>query len=217
MDTSTYSKLLQHLSDNNIHISVLVANAGGTPWPIYKPFWQYTDHEASVIATLNGNSCYDLVRGLVPAMVAARKGAVVCISSVVSSMPAYMAPYGAEKAKMNALCQALDVELYGTGVTAQAMLLGPVITPAAVRLWSPQPRSQESDTVQHTVVAAAVADAKPNLIQPSSETAAAAIVRCIGNSGPLVTPYWGHGLLESMFHCWWPPELHSMVLRAFAR
>jgi short-subunit dehydrogenase len=56
------------------------------------------------------------------------KGAVVAISSSMHRLGAYKAPYGAEKAKMNALCNALHHELQGSGVTAQAMVLGAIIT-----------------------------------------------------------------------------------------
>lgn len=51
-------------------------------------------------------------------------GVVVCCNCVLTP---HTAPYGSEKAKMNALMEAVDAELQITGnkgVTAQAMIIG---------------------------------------------------------------------------------------------
>lgn len=199
-ETSSYNKLTQHLSDNNLHISVLVANAGGLPSSsLFRPFWEITETDVTQIRLLNGDSCYNLVRAFIPPMVTAGKGAIVCISSMASVMPAYLSAYGAEKAKMNALCQALDSELHGTGVTAQAMVLGMVITPALLQLLP-------SGSTKN-----------PSTFVPSAETAAAAIVRSIGRGGPVVTPYWGHALRGWLLLGWWPPELQNVIVGSYRR
>lgn len=226
IDKSSYSKLLQHLTDNNIHITVLVANAGGIPNPdsAFKPYWEIPEADETQIMNLNGQACYSLVRSLLPAMVTRKKGAVVCISSIASKMTAYMAPYGAEKAKMNALCQALDVELQGTGVTAQAMVLGMVITPAILNFLKPAAASNSSSSPEAAAAAAAAGSTastdsviKPSAFTPSAETAAAAIVRCIGRGGPVVIPYWGHALSQAMVFGWWPPELQRAMVTSATR
>lgn len=226
VDTSSYSKLLQHLTDSNIHVSVLIANAGGVPNPagVMKPYWEISEADETQTMNLNGHSCYSLVHGLLPAMVARRKGAVVCISSVASRMTAFMAPYGSEKAKMNALCEALDVELQGTGVTAQAMVLGMVITPAVMRFMKPAAADNSGSSSSPEAAAAAAGSSsddhaviKPGVLTPSAETAAAAIVRSIGRGGPVVTPYWGHSVHQALVFGWWPPELQRTVVAAVTR
>jgi short-subunit dehydrogenase len=175
---------------------------------------------------LNGQACYSLVRQLLPAMIAKKKGAVVCTSSIASRMTAFMAPYGSEKAKMNALCEALDIELQGTGVTAQAMILGLVITPAVLKFLKPAAADSNTNSSSPEGAAAAAAVAttaspaevfKPGVFGPSSETAAAAIVRCIGRGGPVVTPYWGHAVSQAMVFGWWPPELQKTMAAAASR
>eukprot|EP00878_Enallax_costatus_P006270 GHUV01006573.1.p1 GENE.GHUV01006573.1~~GHUV01006573.1.p1 ORF type:complete len:360 (+),score=57.29 GHUV01006573.1:310-1389(+) len=225
-DTSSYSKLLKHLSDNNIHISVLIANAGGIPNPNPKlqPYWEITEFEESQISNLNGQACYNMIRGVLPGMLASGKGAIVCTSSIAHRMTAYMAPYGAEKAKMNALCKALDVELHGTGVTVQAMVLGMVLTPGLTNFI--QPKAADATAQAAEAVGVGVAETsqnaqlqplKPSALRPSAEATAVAMVRCIGRCGPVVTPYWGHALSEWLVFDWWPPELERSIVRAMTR
>lgn len=231
-DTSSYSKLLTYLSDNNINVSVLIANAGGVPNPKLQSYWEFSESDESQIRVLNGQACYNLIKSLVPSMVTAGKGAVVCVSSIAHRMTAYIAPYGAEKAKVNALCKALDVELHGTGVTIQAMVLGMVITPGLTKVFQPAATaatesSSSSNADVATPAAAAAASGtnatanaavlKPNALRPSSETAAAAMVRCIGRCGPVVTPYWGHAFSEWLVFDWWPPELERAIVRSTNR
>lgn len=119
-------QLLRQLAADSIHVSVLVANAGTNVGPP-RPFWEYSAADERFMQQLNGQACYELVRALLPAMLAqgAGGGAVVAISSQASQgYGAYIAAYAAEKAKLNCLMQSLDTELYGSGVRAQAMVRG---------------------------------------------------------------------------------------------
>jgi hypothetical protein len=198
------------------------------------------------------------------------KGAVVAISSQMHRLGAYAAPYGAEKATMNAICNALHHKLHGSGVTAQAMVLGAVITPGLASMMTPakpaaasasqavaaegaaaaaaagtgsgsgssstdapaalvspfsnttpsstSTSSSSSSSSSSSHVAAAMAAIKPTVTMPSSETAAAAIVRNIGRGGPVVTPYWGHAMSEALLlDAWWPPELRMWIEGKVAR
>jgi hypothetical protein len=59
---------------------------------------------------------------------------------------------------------------------------------------------------------------KPTMTMPSSQTAAAAIVRSIGRGGSVVTPCWGHALSEALLlDVWWPRELRRCIERKVAR
>lgn len=227
--------LLQHITHTSTHISLLVANAGGAV-PRMTNYWQFSDDEEERMQALNGAACYVLVKALLPDMVQRGKGAVVAISSSMHRLGAFVAPYAAEKAKVNALCNALHHELHGSGVTAQAMVLGAVVTPGLLSMWAPQKPAAAAASAaasaaeansaaaaaspsSSTAVAAAPAAAlKPSITMPSAETAAAAIVRSIGRGGPLVMPYWGHSCSEALLlDVWWPPELGRFVAGWVAR
>jgi short-subunit dehydrogenase len=73
-------QLLQQLSDTPV--SVLIANVGGG---ICGPrlYWHYSDDDEAYVQQLNGNACYSLVKGLLPAMIERNKGAVVAVSSIM--------------------------------------------------------------------------------------------------------------------------------------
>jgi short-subunit dehydrogenase len=163
------------------------------------------------------------------------KGAVVAISSLSHKIGAFAAPYGAEKAKINALCSFLHHELKGSGVTAQAMVLGAVVTPGLTAFMGPRKPAAAADNAAasgnsssdnaagssssgSSSGSSSAAIIKPTLTMPSAEAAAAAIVRNIGRGGPVVTPFWGHALSEVLLlDGWWPPELQRAVVGRIAR
>lgn len=137
---------------------------------------------------------------------------------------------------MNALMTALDSELRlaGADVTAQAMVLGPVKTPGVTKLMQTAVAAAAARraATQPAAVAAASgsgsneagtqpkkAPAVKERNQPSAEHVAAAMVRCIGKGGPVVTPYWGHVMLEQLVlgECLWPPALRRAVSRTVSR
>lgn len=64
-------------------------------------------------------------------------------------------------------------ELYDTGVNAQAMVSGPVSTPAVIGLMHPELLSDSccSSSSRSDAVAAAMAQIKPDSFQPLAETA----------------------------------------------
>ncbi|WIA18296.1 hypothetical protein OEZ85_009761 [Tetradesmus obliquus] len=215
-------QLLQSLSDTPV--SVLIANVGGG---ICGPclYWHYSDADEAYVQALNGQACYSLVKGLLPGMVARNKGAVVAVSSIMHQWGSYAAPYGAEKAKMNALMAMIDSELAlagVTGVSVQAMVLGPVDTPGVAQLMNNAATAAATAAHDADPAAAAAAAAKrrqafSNAI--SAEVVAASMVKCIGKGGPVVTPYWKHALQQQLMlgECLWPPALQRAVKRAISR
>ncbi|KAF8061903.1 EGF1 [Scenedesmus sp. PABB004] len=202
--------LLARLDAEGTRVAVLVANAGGG---ISGPrcYWDYAAGDEAYVAALNGGACYALVRGLLPGMLSARRGAVVAVSSLMHRWGAFAVPYGAEKAKINAMMAALDAELRlvgADGVTAQSLVLGAVDTPGVRALMA---RSSEASGG-----GGAGSGRLPGA--PSAEAVAAAMVRAIGRGPPVITPYWRHAAQEwLLLDAWWPPALQRAVSRALSR
>lgn len=168
---------------------------------------------------LNGQACYSLVKGLLPAMIKENKGAIVAVSSIMHMWGTYAAPYGAEKAKMNALMSMIDSELALagiTGVSVQAMVLGPVATPGVAQLMQKAAAAKGSDP---SAAAPAVRRQRFSSRAPSAEAVAAAMIKSIGKGGPVVTPYWRHALGQQLMlgECLWPPALQRAVRRRVSR
>jgi len=153
------------------------------------------------------------------------RGAVVAISSTAHRFGTYLAAYGAEKAKLNSLMSSLSQELHGTGVTAQSMVIGPVLTRAVAELWAPAPAAAASSTDPNTLAAsaedaamAALARCKPTVLTPAADTVGRAVVRAVGCGGPVVTPYWGHAVADYLLmDVLWPPSLQRAACRAISR
>ena len=76
---------------------------------------------------LNVATLTDLMRGLLPAMVARGSGRVLNVASTAAFMPGpLMAEYYATKAYVLSLSEAVAEELKGSGVTVTALCPGPV-------------------------------------------------------------------------------------------
>lgn len=110
---------------DDARIGVLVNNAGASA---PGDFLHQTADEVTRIISLNITALTRLTSAVVPRFVQAREGAIINISSVVALAPEYGATvYGATKAFVLFLSQALHVELSARGVYVQAVL------PAATR------------------------------------------------------------------------------------
>jgi short-subunit dehydrogenase len=78
---------------------------------------------------LNVTALARLTRAALPGMVSRGKGTIVNVSSMACFQPnPYVAGYGATKAYVTSLTEALAAELEGTGVFVQALCPGPVKT-----------------------------------------------------------------------------------------
>ncbi|HEX7856784.1 MAG TPA: SDR family oxidoreductase [Sphingobium sp.] len=106
-------------------IGVLVNNAGGN---VSGRFIEQETGDVAKLIALNATAVARLSSAIAPRLVAAGEGAIVNISSVVGIAPEFgMAVYGATKAFVAFLSQALSFELGPKGVYVQAVL------PAATR------------------------------------------------------------------------------------
>jgi hypothetical protein len=105
---------------------------------------------------------------------------------------------------------------------SQAMVLGPVATPGVAQLMQQAAAAAAAERGTDATAAAAAAAAKRRQSftkAPSAEAVAAAMIKCIGKGGPVVTPYWRHALQQQLMlgECLWPPALQRAVMRAVSR
>jgi 3-oxoacyl-[acyl-carrier protein] reductase len=116
-------------------IDILINNAGGAD-DGFKA-WLETD-AAQWQATFEQNifSSVRLIRELVPPMKAAGWGRVIQVASTVATQPLSMGPdYGAAKAAMLNSTVSLAKDLGGSGITVNTVSPGPIVTPAAERVF----------------------------------------------------------------------------------
>src|SRR5436190_20429734 len=99
------------------------------------PAESFTDDEWNAILDVNLTGLYRCCRAFGARMLAAGRGSIVNIASIIGpqvGMPG-RAPYGASKAGIVGLTRVLGVEWAGRGVRVNALLPGPVLTPMVER------------------------------------------------------------------------------------
>lgn len=115
--------LADALAAHGLAIGVLVNNAG------FGVFGRHVDTDPAAedeMLRVNIGALTRLTKRLLPAMVAARRGAVLNIASTAAFQPGpYMAVYYATKAYVLSYSEALAEELRGSGVTVTAVCPGP--------------------------------------------------------------------------------------------
>jgi 3-oxoacyl-[acyl-carrier protein] reductase len=116
-------------------VDILVNNAGGADDGMKA--WLETDLE-QWHATFEQNvySSVRLVRELVPGMQRSGWGRIIQVASGVATQPFPIGPdYGAAKAAMVNATVSLAKALGGTGITVNTVSPGPIVTPAAERVF----------------------------------------------------------------------------------
>src|ERR1700757_4032105 len=116
--------LAAHLDGREI--DVLVNNAGfGT----YGPFAEIDAGREHELVAVNVDALVRLTHAVLPGMLARGRGGILNVASTIAFQPGpYQATYGASKAFVLSLSQALWAETRGTGVTVTALCPGPTRT-----------------------------------------------------------------------------------------
>jgi hypothetical protein len=109
-----------------IPLDYLVNNAGFGTVGLFAEL--PAEREAAMIE-LNVSAVLRLTRGLLPGMLARRRGAILNVGSTAGFQPGpYMATYYATKAFVNSFSEALSFELRGTGVSVTVSCPGPTVS-----------------------------------------------------------------------------------------
>lgn len=104
------------------NLTLLVNNAGAAR---FEPFGAVASDALDDLIQLNAVALTRLANAAVGAFIPRKAGTIVNIGSIVGLMPEFKSPtYGATKAFVLALTQALSEELAGSGIRLQAVLPG---------------------------------------------------------------------------------------------
>jgi uncharacterized protein len=119
-------ELLAWVASSSLTIDLLINNAGLGD---LGPFASGHPERIDQMMLVNMVGLTRLTRGLLPAMIARRRGAVLNVSSSAGFLPIpNFAVYAATKAYVTSFSEALRSELRGSGVSVTALCPGPVRT-----------------------------------------------------------------------------------------
>jgi short-subunit dehydrogenase len=119
-------KLLEEVQRRGLPVDTLVNNAG---FGFYGPFETEASAHLGEMLQVNVVALTELTRLFVP-MLLERRGVILNVASTVAFQPSpYMSAYGATKAFVLSLTEALWAEYRGRGLHVAALCPGPVETP----------------------------------------------------------------------------------------
>lgn len=119
-------ELLRWIEGEQFAVDLLINNAGLGD---LGAFATADSERIDQIMLVNMVALTRLTRGLLPAMIAQKRGAILNVSSSAGFLPiANFAVYAATKAYVTSLSDALRSELGGTGISVTALCPGPVRT-----------------------------------------------------------------------------------------
>ena len=130
-------------------IDILVNNVGGTIWA--KPFQEYEPDQIEAEIRRSLFPTLWCCRAVLPAMIAARAGAIVNVSSV-ATRGIYRIPYSAAKGGINALTASLAMEHAQDGIRVNAVATGGTEAPPRKVPRNPGPLSEQEQTWYQGIV-----------------------------------------------------------------
>ena len=198
-DEAQIDGLAQWVKDSGLNVNLLINNAGlgdhgefaNAEWPRVKQ-----------IIAVNITALTKLTWLLLPVLHHARPGAIINISSIASFFPVpNSAVYGASKAFVTSLTEALRAELRGSGIRVTTVCPGPVDTEFGMV-------ASRADNARHTP--------PPEVLKiPASQVAREALIAA-SDDRPRVVP----GLLNCLFTalaCALPMIIVRLVINSAAR
>ncbi len=119
---SSPKEIFDELLEESIHVDVLVNNAG---FGAYGPFSETNLKRELDMIQVNLVSLTELTRLFLPEMLERGRGRILNVASIVVFAPGpFYAVYGATKAYVLSLSEAIAAEFEGTGVTVTALCPG---------------------------------------------------------------------------------------------
>jgi uncharacterized protein len=159
-------------------IEVLVNNAGFGTYGRFSELDAGREHE---LVAVNVDALVRLTHAVLPGMVARGRGGIVNVASVIAFQPGpYQATYGASKAFVLSLSQALWAETRGSGVTVTALCPPPTRTGFVDALGS---------DVSHTAIYRHLAAPEPVV---------AAGLRALDRGRAVVVPGWRNQVMATV-------------------
>jgi len=130
-------------------IDILVNNVGGTIWA--KPYQEYEPDQIEAEIRRSLFPTLWCCRAVLPAMIAARAGAIVNVSSV-ATRGIYRIPYSAAKGGINALTASLAMEHAQDGIRVNAVATGGTEAPPRKVPRNPKPLSEQEQVWYQGIV-----------------------------------------------------------------
>ncbi|KAK3314092.1 short chain dehydrogenase/reductase [Apodospora peruviana] len=177
---------------SDLHLTVLINNAGGTPpGTAFKALDSYSHKDITDTISLNATFPTMLINALLPVLGGRNGGPalVVTVGSLSDGGMPLVAAYGASKAYLMMFAKGLAMETHIAGrneLTVQHMRIG-------------------------TVTGVSHSDKPPTTFEPDASTVARAILARVGCGRTSVVPYWGHAL-QSLFADYAPRWVKDRVL-----
>ena len=123
-DLETYAgaqSVVQAALDAHGRVDMLINNVGGTIWA--KPYQEYREDQIEAEIRRSLFPTLWCCRAVLPPMIAARRGAIVNVSSI-ATRSIYRIPYAAAKGGVNALTASLAFEHAADGIRVNAVATG---------------------------------------------------------------------------------------------
>jgi NADP-dependent 3-hydroxy acid dehydrogenase YdfG len=193
-------KVFEKLQELNVHIDVLICNAG-LIGPIDR-FLENNLEDWELAFNVNFYGTMNLVMQVLPSMVSRKKGKVIHISGGGATSPLYgMSSYAASKAAAVRLIETLAIEYENTGVTFNSLAPGMLKTKLLDQMLDAGPdRIGGSLFTKSVAKAESPTDSTPQAINLIDFLASDA---SIGITGKLISAEWDN---------WaeWPSHLHEI-------
>ncbi|KAK0631207.1 hypothetical protein B0T14DRAFT_501301 [Immersiella caudata] len=186
----TFKDIAHRLSD--IHLTVLINNAGGTPIlteKLFKGVDEYTHKEIADTIALNATFPTMLWSTLVPSLSQNAPALILVVGSLASNGLPLVAPYGSSKSYLRTLSESLAQEMIIAGRDIEVLHVGLGTVTGVSGIWTP-----------------------PSLFVPHATTMAKAIMGRVGCERVDVVPYWPHAV-QIMGTVLLPGWMKGMIFR----